>query len=188
MDIDLAREAQRVNSNNWQARNKGLQATLTLEEWLAILEKFQGLCAYCEHEPFSTLDHLIPFIAGGGTVAENCVPACRVCNSRKCSFRLDTLEGSISPEEYLAQVRLTLLDPSAHPRKGKWRKHRPFPTICKTASLDTVDWQAIEAIKTEHGITSDSDAIRFALRMALREIEKSRLPHPKQGSRTSSPA
>jgi hypothetical protein len=57
----------------------------------------------------------------------------------------------------------------------------------KTIRLDAVNWQAIRAIKTEHGITADSDAIRFALRMALREIEKSRLPHPKQGSATSSP-
>jgi Arc/MetJ-type ribon-helix-helix transcriptional regulator len=48
----------------------------------------------------------------------------------------------------------------------------------KTIRLDERDWQAIEAIKTEHGITSDSDAIRFALRMALREIEQSRLPLP----------
>jgi hypothetical protein len=48
----------------------------------------------------------------------------------------------------------------------------------KTIRLDREDWQAIQAIKTEYGITSDTDAIRFALRMAHREIQKAHVPSP----------
>lgn len=38
--------------------------------------------------------------------------------------------------------------------------------------LDEVDHQAIEKIKKQYGITSDSDAIRFALRIVTSEEGK----------------
>jgi hypothetical protein len=41
-------------------------------------------CAYCS-QPADTLDHVVPRSAGGLTVAENLVPACRRCNGAKSS-------------------------------------------------------------------------------------------------------
>lgn len=39
-------------------------------------------CCYCS-EPAESLDHVLPKVKGGLTVAENLVPACLACNRRK---------------------------------------------------------------------------------------------------------
>lgn len=39
-------------------------------------------CAYCP-APADTIDHVLPVALGGRTTPDNCVPACRSCNSRK---------------------------------------------------------------------------------------------------------
>ncbi len=44
----------------------------------------------------------------------------------------------------------------------------------KTIRLDEQDWQAIAAIKEHSGIHSDNDAIRFALREVLRQLQRLR--------------
>jgi 5-methylcytosine-specific restriction endonuclease McrA len=41
-------------------------------------------CAYCS-ESADTLDHVVPRLRGGLTVAHNLVPACRRCNGAKGS-------------------------------------------------------------------------------------------------------
>ncbi len=43
-----------------------------------------------------------------------------------------------------------------------------------TIRLDEQDKAAIAAIKDYHGISSDNDAIRFALRSMLRDIQRLR--------------
>ena len=45
-----------------------------------------GVCHYCGARVAPqelTLDHVVPIIRGGLSVKNNCVPACRDCNSRK---------------------------------------------------------------------------------------------------------
>jgi 5-methylcytosine-specific restriction endonuclease McrA len=49
-----------------------------------IFAEWSHACAYCT-KPADTLDHVVPRIAGGLTVAENLVPACRRCNGAKGS-------------------------------------------------------------------------------------------------------
>ncbi len=46
----------------------------------------------------------------------------------------------------------------------------------KTVRLDGRDWEAVQAIKDFYGISSDTDAIRFALRAVLRDIQRQRDP------------
>ena len=46
----------------------------------------------------------------------------------------------------------------------------------KTVRLDGQDWEAVQAIKDFYGISSDTDAIRFALRAVLRDIQRQRDP------------
>ncbi|OQY18112.1 MAG: HNH endonuclease [Desulfobacteraceae bacterium 4572_35.1] len=45
-----------------------------------------GKCYYCAGS-FSarelTLDHVVPLVRGGRTTRGNCVPACKLCNSKK---------------------------------------------------------------------------------------------------------
>jgi 5-methylcytosine-specific restriction endonuclease McrA len=105
MDIDIIREARRVYSHTGEAQQSGLPCTLTIDEWIAIIERLSGLCAYCACQPFETLDHLIPRQSGGGTVAENCIPACLVCNARTNHRLTSALGDDISAEERLSQVR-----------------------------------------------------------------------------------
>jgi len=62
-------------------------ATLTADQWSAILAKHDFCCAYCG-KPFSkelpaTQDHVTPLSKGGHHTADNVVPACKPCNSGK---------------------------------------------------------------------------------------------------------
>lgn len=68
------------------ARKLGLPDTLTIEEWNYTLAYWNRSCVYCgETSEEITLDHYIPLNHEHcpGTVAENCLPACRSCNSSK---------------------------------------------------------------------------------------------------------
>jgi len=66
-----------------RARIAAALATLTAEQWAAILELYEGKCAYCGKPGKMTMDHVIPVSRGGGTTADNVVPACQSCNSSK---------------------------------------------------------------------------------------------------------
>lgn len=63
--------------------------TLTSEEWLNILKKYNYKCAYCGTEFDENIlpekDHIIPISKGGNNTKENIVPACRSCNAKKGS-------------------------------------------------------------------------------------------------------
>ena len=83
--IDIKQETARVRSHLKRAQEAGTPATLTIEQWLAKIEQFHGLCAYCKEKPFDTLEHLIPISDNGGTTEENCFPSCQRCNFTKGS-------------------------------------------------------------------------------------------------------
>ncbi len=83
IDPDLAeRENSRVQAHNKRAQVSKLPATLTIDAWLAALNYFNWKCAYCRGK-YEGLEHYIPLSHGGGTTADNCLPACATCNSRK---------------------------------------------------------------------------------------------------------
>lgn len=68
-----------------RARVKGAEATLTTAQWIEKLRTSQGCCYYCRKfigYRALTLEHLVPVAKGGGTTAENCVPACMDCNAK----------------------------------------------------------------------------------------------------------
>jgi hypothetical protein len=81
---DKEREAERVRHQGKvrRAREKGAIGEHSEEEWLLVLEEFEGKCAYCG-EDADTRDHVIPLTKGGSDFIENIVPACRSCNSSK---------------------------------------------------------------------------------------------------------
>lgn len=77
-------EVHRVACARREARKKGLPATLTAEQWEAIKRAYRYRCAYCGKKPrLLTQDHVVPIKHGGGTTAENIVPACARCNAAK---------------------------------------------------------------------------------------------------------
>ena len=77
------KERQRVRSQILRAKLAHVEATLTLSQWLTTLARFHRRCAYCQTGPYEVMEHYIPISQGGGTTAENCVPACRKCNAQK---------------------------------------------------------------------------------------------------------
>jgi 5-methylcytosine-specific restriction endonuclease McrA len=82
----LIHEISRLNDQLKRAEKAGLPATLSLRQWVATIEHFKGLCAYCQNKPFEVLEHFVPVEMGGGTTASNCVPACNKCNAIKGGF------------------------------------------------------------------------------------------------------
>jgi hypothetical protein len=78
----IIREIDRVEGQLSHARILGTDATLTLVEWLVTLEDFDWCCAYCQSKPFQVMSHVTPF-PHGGTVLENCVPACYGCSGNR---------------------------------------------------------------------------------------------------------
>ncbi len=65
-------------------RRKFLKNTIPISpKWIEFLfEKFNGICAYCPN-PATTLDHFYPLKLGGTHTADNLLPACKSCNSKK---------------------------------------------------------------------------------------------------------
>ena len=82
-------ERQRVDAHLRRARQANELATLTLPEWIQILDIHNYRCAYCFDGAYQVLEHRIPIGQGnphkGGTTAINCVPACRSCNAAKAN-------------------------------------------------------------------------------------------------------
>jgi len=67
-----------------RARVRDAAATLTADQWRAILAAYGHRCAYCGDQAAKlTQDHVIPLTEGGGYTIANIVPACGPCNSRK---------------------------------------------------------------------------------------------------------
>lgn len=66
-----------------RARIAQVLATLTPQEWEAILDAAGRSCIYCGSGERLSMDHLTPLSRGGPHTAENVAPACRPCNSSK---------------------------------------------------------------------------------------------------------
>ncbi|WP_425203651.1 HNH endonuclease [Priestia megaterium] len=68
---------------------------ITKEEWLKCKEFFNNECAYCgmtekEHkEKYNQQLHKEHVIHDGSNKIDNCIPACRSCNSSKGTYDLD---------------------------------------------------------------------------------------------------
>ncbi len=111
MLVNKNREHYREYRRKWQRTEKGKASdqrkgfirrvrknvinTLTAQEWLDILEKYNYRCAYCdvefEVENMPHKDHVIPITKGGHNVKENIVPACQSCNSKKGNKLLEDM-------------------------------------------------------------------------------------------------
>ena len=72
-----------LNQHLKHAKELKLPATLTLEQWVDIVNTFDSKCAYCQKNPYGVVEHFVPLSFGGGTTAYNCIPACQSCNVLK---------------------------------------------------------------------------------------------------------
>jgi 5-methylcytosine-specific restriction endonuclease McrA len=55
----------------------------TSDQWMLILKKYKYMCAYCNKADNLAQDHVIPLSKGGNHTANNIVPSCKSCNSKK---------------------------------------------------------------------------------------------------------
>ena len=69
-----------------KALKRQLPSTLTTSEWEQIKAEWGFACAYCGKSWMDcklAQEHVIPVIQGGPYIADNIVPACKSCNSKK---------------------------------------------------------------------------------------------------------
>jgi len=52
-------------------------------EWLALVERYEGCCAYCGANAPLQAEHRTPLARGGTNTIDNILPACATCNLRK---------------------------------------------------------------------------------------------------------
>lgn len=105
----LDAENRKVLAQLRRAMDNDLPATLTLRQWIATLKYYEGRCAYCQVRPYQAIEHFIPIHQGGGTTADNCVPACKSCNSAKGARHPDEIGESSRSPAAIARVRGYLL-------------------------------------------------------------------------------
>ncbi len=78
-NLARARGYVRVSGN----KRRAAVGTFSLDEWLDLLAKYEGKCAYCGSTDHIEVDHRTPLCRGGANTIENILPACRHCNRRK---------------------------------------------------------------------------------------------------------
>jgi 5-methylcytosine-specific restriction endonuclease McrA len=87
-----------------------------------VLRRDQRVCAYCGKRA-DTIDHVLPRSRGGSHSWENCVAACRSCNSRKADRLLSELGWSLRftpgpPRRGSSGVLVLTVEP--HPTWEPW--------------------------------------------------------------------
>lgn len=85
-----------------------LPATLTLSEWIGTLNRCNWRCFYCQNAPYEALEHFVPIALGGGTTVDNCLPACKSCNSSKGMRHPDDIRESSRSPAAIARARAYL--------------------------------------------------------------------------------
>jgi hypothetical protein len=66
------------------AAQRGLEASLMIDDWNQTCADQEYRCAYCEGLVLiGTIDHFLPMARQGGTVVTNCLLSCSTCNHAK---------------------------------------------------------------------------------------------------------
>lgn len=76
-------EKTRLYAKEYRQKINSLPHTLTEEEWINALKKFNYRCSYCGKKVTLQKDHFIPVSKDGGYTVENIIPSCGGCNSSK---------------------------------------------------------------------------------------------------------
>lgn len=87
------KELARIRGQNHRTAKLNLPSTLTLREWIDLIETYNHKCAYCKYNQFIAMDHIVPVSRGGGTTVENVLPVCKRCNSAKHNNYPETVNG-----------------------------------------------------------------------------------------------
>jgi 5-methylcytosine-specific restriction endonuclease McrA len=80
------REEQLANRHQRRAHKRNAPLNdFTHAQWIEMQEHYHHRCVYCgkRAKGYLTLDHITPLSKGGSHTAQNIVPSCRSCNTRK---------------------------------------------------------------------------------------------------------
>jgi len=91
-------EIGRARWQNYRARKLAAEGSFTPTEWLALVERYDGRCAYCGRRGPLEADHRIPLGRGGTNRIENILPACRSCNGRKHRMTEEEFRARLAAE------------------------------------------------------------------------------------------
>ena len=61
----------------------------TIQEWCALLEKYEYRCLACGSKDHIVVDHVIPLSRGGMNTIDNLQPLCFTCNAKKHAKTID---------------------------------------------------------------------------------------------------
>jgi len=118
-------ESQRLPNALRRAKLRGLDATLTIAQWDEIQERFSFQCAYCGRRKKLTKDRIN---SRCGYTAENVVPACQSCNSRKrdgevlCPLQMPILFSAITDGDVRPATMFSLRKPLTRLNASKARE------------------------------------------------------------------
>jgi 5-methylcytosine-specific restriction endonuclease McrA len=76
-------EVLRAKSHAYRARSRAAEGKFTSAEWRALVESYDGKCAYRGEAGPLEVDHRTPLSRGGANSIDNVLPACGICNREK---------------------------------------------------------------------------------------------------------
>jgi 5-methylcytosine-specific restriction endonuclease McrA len=112
-------ELRRHLSARRRARKLEAAGSFTVGEWLALLELWDGRCAYCGERAPLEIDHRVPLARGGTNSIDNILPACGPCNRRK---------HAMWEEEFRARLAAENMTRDRSPRLDGPRSDPPAPS------------------------------------------------------------
>lgn len=92
-----------------RARKRNIDPVCPADREL-LIEVFDGMCAYCQRNPATTMDHIVPVAKGGQSVRGNLLPACGSCNSRKYTKDLEPFLSTLTSYSDLIGEELCMLE------------------------------------------------------------------------------
>jgi len=110
----------RVDRLKRKSNKKGLISSYSRKEWQECKQFFNHACAYCGSKDSLTQDHVISISKNGPYAADNIVPSCGSCNSRKNNKDMETWYRM---QKFYSEERETAI------RKYIWEKSANKETI-----------------------------------------------------------
>jgi 5-methylcytosine-specific restriction endonuclease McrA len=92
-------EVLQAKSSAYRARARAAKGRFTSAEWHALVERYDGKCAYRGEAGPLQVDHRTPLTRGGANSIDNVLPACAKCNAEK---------GRLTEAEFRARLAAEL--------------------------------------------------------------------------------
>jgi 5-methylcytosine-specific restriction endonuclease McrA len=108
-------ELRRQLSARRRARKVEAAGTFTLAEWLALVDLWDGRCAYCGERAPLQIDHRVPLARGGTNSIDNILPACGPCNRRKHSMFEQEFRARLAAEKTMPDRSTDVNRPNSEP-------------------------------------------------------------------------